>query len=40
MLPRNDNMQFFLMHLDLRTEFREDYVKMGESKVGIGLQDG
>lgn len=38
MLPKNDSLQLFLMHLELRKEFKEDYyIKLGESKVGIGL---
>ena len=27
------------MHLKLRREFKEDYMKVGEGKVGIGLMD-
>lgn len=26
------------MHLELRSEYKEDYLKMGESKVETGLQ--
>ena len=28
------------MHLKLRRESKEGYMGVGESKVGIGLQDG
>lgn len=33
----NNSFAFSFMHLELRKEFKEDYTKVGESKVGIGL---
>lgn len=37
-----ENVRFAIssMHLKLRGEFKEDYMKVRESKVGTGLQDG
>lgn len=33
-----ENNSFF-MHLRLRRKFRGDYMEVGDSKVGIALQD-
>lgn len=30
----------FFMHFELKREYKEDYLKVGESKAGIRLQDG
>ena len=37
--PEKDGFAVFLMHLELRREYKKDYVKVGESKTGIELQD-
>ena len=39
MLPQNPSFAVSFMHLKLRREYKEDYMKVGESKVGIGSQD-
>lgn len=38
MLPKNDSSAASFIYLGLRRECSEDYMKVGESKVGIGLQ--
>lgn len=37
--PENDSFAVSLIHLELRKESVEDYMKVGESKVAIGLQN-
>ena len=35
----NNNFAVSFIHLQLRRDHKEDYIMMGESKAGIGLQD-
>lgn len=37
--PENNSFTVSLMHLELRRERKEDEMEVGESKVGIGLQE-
>lgn len=36
--PETESLAVSFTHLKLRREHEEDYMKVGESKVGIGLQ--
>lgn len=37
--PENNNFAASFMHLKLRRESKENYMEVGESKAGIGLQN-
>ena len=37
--PESNSFADSFMHLNLRREYKEDYMEVGESKLGIGLQD-
>lgn len=39
MLPQNPSFAVSFTHLKFRREYKEDYMKMGESKVGTRPQD-
>ena len=36
---KSDSFSFSFMHLELRREHKEDYIKARKSKAEIGLQD-
>lgn len=38
-VPENNSFAAAFMPLKLRREFQEDYKEVGESKVGLALQD-
>lgn len=37
--PRMTVLQFLFLHLELGRERKENYMMVGESKIGIDLQD-
>ena len=37
-VPEHNSLQFPFMNLELRREGEEEYMQVGESKVGTGLQ--
>lgn len=36
--PENQSLAVFMMHLTLRRKTKEEDVKVGETKVGVGVQ--